>query len=77
MTALLARHHHGGAGGKAALTPKEIEQALDGNLCRCTGYRPILQAFKEAFGVAPAEGDALGVGDATCGSCEKACCKLV
>ena len=29
-------------------TPTEhmIERALQGNLCRCTGYRPILQGFK-------------------------------
>jgi xanthine dehydrogenase/oxidase len=27
-------------------TEKEIEECLDGNLCRCTGYRPIIAAAK-------------------------------
>eukprot|EP01027_Heterolobosea_sp_BB2_P006788 GEZU01010200.1.p1 GENE.GEZU01010200.1~~GEZU01010200.1.p1 ORF type:complete len:1417 (-),score=493.17 GEZU01010200.1:84-4334(-) len=27
-------------------TEEEIEDCLDGNLCRCTGYRPILEAAK-------------------------------
>ena len=28
-------------------TEEEVEHAFDGNLCRCTGYRPILQGFRD------------------------------
>ena len=45
MSALLARADKSGE----KLTAAAIEAALDGNLCRCSGYRPILQAFKAAF----------------------------
>ncbi|RUS90424.1 hypothetical protein EGW08_001829, partial [Elysia chlorotica] len=31
---------------KANISSQEIEDNFDGNLCRCTGYRPVLDAMK-------------------------------
>jgi aerobic carbon-monoxide dehydrogenase small subunit len=37
--------------GSPQPTDQEIRHALEGNLCRCTGYENIVQAVKEAAGV--------------------------
>jgi len=38
---------------EAAVTEGEIHDRLAGNLCRCTGYRPIVEAAREACITAP------------------------
>jgi xanthine dehydrogenase small subunit len=41
------------AGGPAPVTRDLAQQALSGNLCRCTGYRPILDAAQHMAGLPP------------------------
>ncbi|KAJ1663896.1 hypothetical protein IW140_004251 [Coemansia sp. RSA 1813] len=67
-------------------TEREIEECFDGNLCRCTGYRPILdaaktfadQAWKRGTVVNPDDGSVKAAGDASekegCGI--DGCCRL-
>ncbi|KAI0562192.1 CO dehydrogenase flavoprotein [Gracilaria domingensis] len=46
MFALLREHGSKPGSGKFLLNDEDVEKNFDGNLCRCTGYRPILDAYK-------------------------------
>ncbi|XP_022080496.1 xanthine dehydrogenase/oxidase-like isoform X2 [Acanthaster planci] len=46
-------------------TMEEIESAFEGNLCRCTGYRPILQGYKTF------------TKEGCCGGNKAACCRNI
>jgi xanthine dehydrogenase/oxidase len=60
-------------------TEHEVEEAFDGNLCRCTGYRPILDAA-QSFSVKSGCGKASANGGSGCcmekkGANGGGCCK--
>ena len=47
MTLWACQQHHAAAGTKP--TRQQLADELSGNLCRCTGYRPILDAGEQLF----------------------------
>ncbi|XP_012545633.1 LOW QUALITY PROTEIN: uncharacterized protein LOC101738607 [Bombyx mori] len=51
--------------GNNDLTMLEIEKSLSSNVCRCTGYRPILDAFKKFAKDCPKEHRILDIEDLT------------
>ncbi|KKA27007.1 hypothetical protein TD95_000513 [Thielaviopsis punctulata] len=53
-----------------APTPHDVEEAFDGNLCRCTGYRPILDAA-QTFSTAAASGCGMSKANGGPGCCKE------
>ncbi|XP_048483252.1 xanthine dehydrogenase [Plutella xylostella] len=71
MYSLLESHHYD-------LTQYQIEDSFGSNTCRCTGYRPILDAFKSFAKDAPKPKELLDIEDLSIckkkgDSCQKTC----
>lgn len=46
-------------------TDREVREALEGNLCRCTGYHNIVRAVRTASAAGPAASTVPGAGEVT------------
>jgi aerobic-type carbon monoxide dehydrogenase small subunit (CoxS/CutS family) len=59
-------------GGKKP-TQQEVEDRFDGNICRCTGYRPILQSFRKLAEATDATAEAISSNGSEAGAMGGCC----